>query len=205
MRTTADTAAVLVLMLGLLLAAGCDGGGGGGGGDGDDDPKPPDKVTITTRCSHPNLTYTVDGADYTGERTFQWTPGSHHTLGAPSPQIEGDTYVWSAWSDGGARTHTITTPSSATTYTATFVLQGSVAVNDYVMDSGGGEAEVNPYVTDHFGVHACIGQGAAHIAGGSKATNGTTDCEGGFAGAVLAVEVNPPVAGSTAGAPPEIF
>lgn len=196
----------LLAMLAALLVVGCGGGGGGGGGGDDgDDPKPPEPVTITTRCSHPNLTYTVDGGDYTGEHTFQWTPGTHHTLGAPSPQIEGDTYVWSSWSDGGAQTHTITTPSAAATYTVTFVVQGSMAVNDHVLDSGGGEAAVDPYVTDHFMVHAAIGQGAAHTASGSKATNGTTDCEGGFAGAVLAVEVNPPVAGVAVVEPPELF
>jgi hypothetical protein len=194
----------LLAALVAFLVTGCN-GGGGGGHKSKPKPKPPEPVTITTNCNLTTMVYTVDGADYTGDHTFQWTPGSHHTLRAPSPQIEGDTYVWSSWSDGGARTHTITTPSAAATYTVTFVLQGAVAVNDYVLDSGGGPAEIDPYVTDHFGVQASIGQGAAHTASGSKSTNGTTDCEGGFAGAVLAVEVNPPVAGSTAGKPPEIF
>jgi chitodextrinase len=39
------------------------------------------------------------------------------TIGAPSPQAG---RRFRSWSDGGAQTHTVTTPGTATTYTATF-------------------------------------------------------------------------------------
>jgi hypothetical protein len=42
-------------------------------------------------------------------------------LGVVAPQIAGGlVYEFVSWSDGGAATHTITTPSQSTTYTATF-------------------------------------------------------------------------------------
>jgi len=47
--------------------------------------------------------------------------GVERKLEAPSPQtIGGRTYEFVRWSDGGAEAHTITTPSSNTTYTATY-------------------------------------------------------------------------------------
>ena len=48
--------------------------------------------------------------------------GSANSISAPSPQsLGGSSYAFNAWSDGGAATHTITAPTTATTYTATFV------------------------------------------------------------------------------------
>jgi hypothetical protein len=48
--------------------------------------------------------------------------GMKRTLGVVSPQtVNGVTYEFSSWSDGGAATHEITTPSADTTYTATFL------------------------------------------------------------------------------------
>jgi glucose/arabinose dehydrogenase len=41
-------------------------------------------------------------------------------LTAPNQKYRGKTYTWASWSDGGAQTHTITAPSTPTTYTATF-------------------------------------------------------------------------------------
>ncbi len=47
--------------------------------------------------------------------------GSALTVTAPTPvTIGGTTYAFSSWSDGGALTHVVTAPATATTYTATF-------------------------------------------------------------------------------------
>jgi glucose/arabinose dehydrogenase len=47
--------------------------------------------------------------------------GSSNTLSAISPQTKGGkSYAFSSWSDGGAQTHTITAPASATTYVARY-------------------------------------------------------------------------------------
>ncbi|MBI5967807.1 MAG: hypothetical protein HY882_08130 [Deltaproteobacteria bacterium] len=87
--------------------------------------------TVTT--SPAGLQIAVDGSTYTVPATFNWVPGSTHTLSVSSPQdgSSGTRYVFSSWSDGGAQNHTITAPSSSTTYTASFTTQYSLttAVN----------------------------------------------------------------------------
>jgi hypothetical protein len=79
----------------------------------------PRTVTLQLATSPPGLQATLEGQ-------VQSTPvvsvvGVTRTLGVASPQILGGvTYVFSSWSDGGAATHNIATPSANTTYTATF-------------------------------------------------------------------------------------
>jgi len=82
-----------------------------------------DSVTVTT--SPANLSITVDGVTSTAPQTFNWVVGSSHTIATTSPQaISGGTeQVFSSWSDGGAISHSVTAPSSATTYTASFNTQ----------------------------------------------------------------------------------
>jgi len=82
-----------------------------------------DSVTVTT--SPANLSITVDGVTSTAPQTFNWVVGSSHTIATTSPQaISGGTeQVFSSWSDSGAISHSVTAPSSATTYTASFNTQ----------------------------------------------------------------------------------
>jgi hypothetical protein len=52
--------------------------------------------------------------------------GSNNSVSAPSPQTLGaSSYTYQSWSDGGAQTHNLTAPATATTYTATY--QGAPA------------------------------------------------------------------------------
>ena len=47
--------------------------------------------------------------------------GSSNTVSAVTPQTKGSkTYTFTSWSDGGAQTHNIVAPATATTYTARF-------------------------------------------------------------------------------------
>jgi hypothetical protein len=81
----------------------------------------PQSITVTT--NPPGLSINVDGTPFTAPRTFQWVPGSSHTINAASPQGSGGTrYSFFSWSDGGAQSHTIA-PLSASTYTANFTTQ----------------------------------------------------------------------------------
>jgi hypothetical protein len=98
------------------------------------------------RCSHTTITtsitfdsspqgsgfVSVDGVAITTPQTYSWTCGSTHTLSANSPVYPSCCpalrYIFSSWSDGGAQTHTITVPSSPTTYTANFNTQVYLAV-----------------------------------------------------------------------------
>ncbi|MGH2635414.1 MAG: PQQ-dependent sugar dehydrogenase, partial [Actinomycetota bacterium] len=57
--------------------------------------------------------------------------GSSNTVSATSPQSvpRVGTYVYYAWSDGGAQTHNVIAPAAATTYTATFA--APISVTDF--------------------------------------------------------------------------
>jgi hypothetical protein len=82
-------------------------------------------VQITVNCNPSGRLFTVDGTGYSTPQTFSWTAGSAHTIATASPQAGtfGTQYVWTSWSDGGAMSHSVTTPGSATSYTATFNTQ----------------------------------------------------------------------------------
>ncbi len=78
------------------------------------------KVTIAT--SPTGLSFTVDGTNYTSTQVLTWQVGTKHTIATTTPQrVTGISYEDPTWSDGGAISHTVTAPTSATaSYTATF-------------------------------------------------------------------------------------
>ena len=82
----------------------------------------PETVTVTINSNPIGLTVMVDGTDRTTPYTADWTSGSPHTLNVPSPQtVSQSAYVFSSWSDGLARSHSVS-PTTDTTYTANFTL-----------------------------------------------------------------------------------
>jgi YVTN family beta-propeller protein len=86
----------------------------------------PAAVQIAITTSPANLLVSADGGPFTAAPLVEtWIPGSTHTIATSSPQpgAPGVQYVWSGWSDGSAISHTITVPSSGTTYTAAFNAQ----------------------------------------------------------------------------------
>jgi glucose/arabinose dehydrogenase len=82
----------------------------------------PRKTTLTFATSPPGLQVTLDGQPLTTPATVVGVEGIQRSLGVVSPQTSGSvTYTFASWSDGGGATHTISTPVSDTTYTATYV------------------------------------------------------------------------------------
>jgi glucose/arabinose dehydrogenase/PKD repeat protein len=80
------------------------------------------RTTSVSMASQPSgLRLVFNGSTATAPFSRTVIVGSRNTLSAPSPQNRHGKWRWSSWSDGGAQTHTITAPSAATTYTATFV------------------------------------------------------------------------------------
>jgi hypothetical protein len=78
-------------------------------------------VQVTVGTSPTGLAFSVDGTAYTSPQSLTWTVGSNHTVATTSPQTTGGTQsTFTSWSDGGALSHAVTAPSSATTYTASF-------------------------------------------------------------------------------------
>jgi hypothetical protein len=71
------------------------------------------------------LALTIDGGGCTSPCTFYWSPGSSHTVATAATQAggTGTQYVFSAWTDGGGLSHSVTTPSTPSTFTANFGTQ----------------------------------------------------------------------------------
>lgn len=68
-----------------------------------------------------NAQLTLDGAPITAPHTFTGVEGVIRDIGVVTPQMSGGvSYEFANWSDGGAATHEIVTPSDDTTYTALF-------------------------------------------------------------------------------------
>jgi glucose/arabinose dehydrogenase len=81
----------------------------------------PRTVTVTLSTQRSGLQLTLDGQPSVAPLTFVGVVGMLRTIGALSPQTAGGgTYTFRSWSDGGAATHEITTPPTATTYTARY-------------------------------------------------------------------------------------
>src|SRR5581483_5796055 len=84
----------------------------------------PPQVSVTVASSPAGLSLSVDGSSCTSPCAFQWTVGSSHTMAAAAISTgPGTQYGFASWSDGGAATHTVTAPSTTTTYTASFTTQ----------------------------------------------------------------------------------
>jgi hypothetical protein len=81
----------------------------------------PRTVQLTLASSPAPLQLRLDGQPVTAPTTATAVVGIVRTLGVTTPQAAGGTtYEFVSWSDGGAASHTISTPAVNTTYTATF-------------------------------------------------------------------------------------
>jgi len=80
------------------------------------------RVVTMTLAAHPSgASLTLDGQPVVAPRTFSSVVGVQRVIGAVSPVTVGNkTYDFTGWSDGGAQTHTITTPAANQTITATY-------------------------------------------------------------------------------------
>ncbi len=93
--------------------------------------------TVTT--DPPGLFVVVDGSNYKSPQTFNWAPGSSHTVSVTELQFgpSGGQCAFRAWSDGGAQSHTITASSADTIYVASFNTQYSLTT--FINPSGAGQ------------------------------------------------------------------
>jgi PKD repeat protein len=77
----------------------------------------PRTVAITLATIPSGLKLTVNGTTVTGPTTITSWQGWQLNLTAPARQSP---YSFVSWSDGGAATHSVTTPGAPATYTATY-------------------------------------------------------------------------------------
>jgi glucose/arabinose dehydrogenase len=86
----------------------------------------PRTVDLTFGTSPSGLQLTVGSTSQAAPFTRTVIVGSTNSVSAPTPQpLNGTTYAFANWSDGGAQTHVITAPATTTGYTATYAVQPS--------------------------------------------------------------------------------
>jgi hypothetical protein len=102
--------------------------------------------TLTLATTPTGLQVTLDGQPFTAPFSEGSVEGVFRTIGAPSPQtVDGVTYEFDSWSDGGAATHDVRTPADDTTYSATFRTVTTVFTDGFETNLGW---TVNPAGTD---------------------------------------------------------
>jgi hypothetical protein len=107
----------------------------------------PDAPSVTIDSIPAGQTITVDGVNYKTPKTFQWTPGSIHSLAAINPAIvSGTRNAFVRWTDGGAQAHTVVAPLSPTTYRADYATSYSAVFTA----AAPGTVAVSPISADTF-------------------------------------------------------
>jgi glucose/arabinose dehydrogenase len=109
----------------------------------------PRTVVLGFESSPSGLQLAVGPSTSTTPFTRTVIVGSSNSISAPSPQTKGlSVYVFTAWSDGGARTHNIVAGATPVTYTATYAaLLASFSASDTTTtDLGGGTLGTGTYL-----------------------------------------------------------
>jgi Bacterial Ig-like domain (group 3)/Divergent InlB B-repeat domain len=105
-------------------------------------------ILVTVQTNPTGLQITVDGATFVAPQTFNWIPGTPHTIATSTPQGFGGTrYVFANWSDAGALSHTVA-PTAPAMYTSNFATQFLLATS--VAPEGSGAISVNPSSGDGY-------------------------------------------------------
>jgi glucose/arabinose dehydrogenase/PKD repeat protein len=148
----------------------------------------PQTVDLTFTTSPSGLQLVLNGGSAATPFTRTVIAGSTNTISAPSPQtLNGNTYGFASWSDGGAQTHVITA-SSATTYNAIYLapprnttppaITGPTMVGKTIKTSTGSWAGSTP-ISFTYQWRRCDASGAACVdvpgANASKYTLVTAD------------------------------
>ena len=91
----------------------------------------PRKVDVTLNTNPAaGIKLGVNGATYAAPRTFvSWEDYKLNVSAASQKDGYGRSVVFAGWSDGGAASHEITTPASATAYTARFKLVSTLSLS----------------------------------------------------------------------------
>ena len=101
----------------------------------------PQTVQLTFTSEPPGLAVSVGGNTATTPFNRTVIRGSTNSISTATPQFLGsEGWAFSSWSDGGARSHDIVAPDSATTYTARFVRDSAPPVPGLVAAYGFDEA-----------------------------------------------------------------
>jgi hypothetical protein len=106
----------------------------------------PTAITIATVPS--GLPIIVDGVGDVSPKSFDWAPGSMHTVSVNTQAGSADPrYVFVRWSDGGDFSHTITADSGQTVFCAVYQTQHRFS---YDVGSGSGTVTAMPPSIDGY-------------------------------------------------------
>jgi uncharacterized protein (TIGR03437 family) len=104
----------------------------------------PTATTITTTPA--GLPIIVDGNTVVAPQSFDWAPGSRHTIEVAQAQGTDPRYSFARWTDGGDAAHTFTASPDRTVVCAAFVRAHPFRISAV----GGGEAAVAPEPADGY-------------------------------------------------------
>jgi uncharacterized protein (TIGR03437 family) len=107
---------------------------------------PPTRTTLSTTPT--GLKLRVDGVLVDDGASFDWSPGSQHTVEAPFQGDDRARYLFGNWSDGGANIHTFQASADHTVLSANFIRQ--VRVNVAIVPPGSGSVTLDPPSPDGF-------------------------------------------------------
>jgi glucose/arabinose dehydrogenase/PKD repeat protein len=133
----------------------------------------PQKATLTLATTPTGLTVNVDGVSTTAPYAADELVGFRYLVDVPTPQGGN---VFSSWSDGGARSHTITVPAANQTVTARFTpapVSGLVAA--YGFNEGAGTTLTDVSGHGHPGTLAGPTWSASGRNGGALTFDGVND------------------------------
>ena len=112
----------------------------------------PDKVNLSFDTSPSGLTLQIDGIAKVTPFVLQELKGFQHTISAPAQTFGGTSYAFASWSDGGAQSHGIVTPTADQSYVATFgALSGPTPVAAYGFTEGSGTSAADASGTGNTG------------------------------------------------------
>lgn len=127
-------------------------------------PPPSGPVTVTFASSPVGRVLVVDGQSVTATTSFFWQPGSVHTISAPNATLNGVMYSFTKWNNNGAQTQTVTAPSSATTFTATYATKYWVSATP--SDPAKGRVSTTPVSADgYYSMNSTVTVSAAAVTG----------------------------------------
>ena len=99
----------------------------------------PAKVDVTFRTEPAGLELEVNGDTFRAPRTFTSWEGYKLNVSAPDQRAAGGAATFRAWSDGGAASHTVTTPAAAKSYTASFHVKTQAVTSLTLINAETGE------------------------------------------------------------------
>jgi uncharacterized repeat protein (TIGR02543 family) len=134
-------------------------------------------IIVTVQPNPPGPLFAVDGTNYNSVQSFNWTPGSNHTIAAASPQNNaGAQYLWSSWSDGRAVSHIIA-PTNNAAYTANFTTWYYLTMNTgaggtvspaNLWTNSGAVVNISAVASNGYGFIGWTGSGAGSYSGANN-------------------------------------